>query len=684
MRRGIDKLLVLVLVVAGARQVDACPAEYPNRLLTKGDEAVLRSPVADFLLEVRRIQLPGKPEFQAIISNDDEMAGADLAELRAALARQKTPSADIEPLVSRYRAARDRLRQHARDINEPRLGEVEIPDGLPAEFADYHRGAVAYHQKRYEEARREWAALLDRPAEQRHFRSTWAVFMIGRSWVDQDPTAAVPWFERTRALVRQGFPDSQGLAAASLGWQARAELRRGRYEEAISLYLEQAISGDVRAYVSLLIAVKRLLKEEPVVLERVTRHPLAQQVVTAYIVAQGGPRLWSRGAPPEQFVKTWLEAAEKADVKAMPGAERLAWAAYQADDMEAAKRWLARAPQDSPITKWFKAKLLLHDGRIEPAARLLTEVVRLFPADEIWRDTPADQKWYGFWYRDGLSPRMMVLGEIGVLHVARHEYVEAMDALLRGGFWRDAAYVAEQVLTADELKRYVDGRYPRVTTSAPSTEPAAGPRSSTPGGVAPGVAMRHLLARRLAREKRWQEARGYYPDESREVFDRYTKAYMAGHDRSKSKAYRAEALVEAAWLARRNGSELLGTELEPDWARLVGGSEIGSTASVQAAKAAKVVPSSGDERRRLQQSVGLRKPWRCYRYIAADLAWEAAELMPNESEETAQVLCAAGSWLKARDPKAADRFYKALVRRCGSTPLGKKAAELRWFPVPDD
>jgi len=59
--------------------------------------------------------------------------------------------------------------------------------------------------------------------------------------------------------------------------------------------------------------------------------------------------------------------------------------------------------------------------------------------------------------------------------------------------------------------------------------------------------------------------------------------------------------------------------------------------------------------------------------------------MPNESEETARVLCEAGSWLKARDPKAADRFYKALVRRCGTTPLGKKAAELKWFPkLPSD
>ena len=42
-----------------------------------------------------------------------------------------------------------------------------------------------------------------------------------------------------------------------------------------------------------------------------------------------------------------------------------------------------------------------------------------------------------------------------------------------------------------------------------------------------------------------------------------------------------------------------------------------------------------------------------YRYRAADLAWEAARLMPDNAPELAVLLCEAGGWLKARDPKAA-------------------------------
>ena len=56
--------------------------------------------------------------------------------------------------------------------------------------------------------------------------------------------------------------------------------------------------------------------------------------------------------------------------------------------------------------------------------------------------------------------------------------------------------------------------------------------------------------------------------------------------------------------------------------------------------------------------------------------------MPDGSEDTARMLCAAGEWLRVRDPKAADRFYKALVRRCGTTPLGREADRIHWFPRP--
>ena len=54
--------------------------------------------------------------------------------------------------------------------------------------------------------------------------------------------------------------------------------------------------------------------------------------------------------------------------------------------------------------------------------------------------------------------------------------------------------------------------------------------------------------------------------------------------------------------------------------------------------------------------------------------------MPDESAILAERLCEAGGWVKGKDPRAADRFYKALVTRCGTTELGRAAIEKKWFP----
>ena len=122
--------------------------------------------------------------------------------------------------------------------------------------------------------------------------------------------------------------------------------------------------------------------------------------------------------------------------------------------------------------------------------------------------------------------------------------------------------------------------------------------------------------------------------------------------------------------------------MEPDWnAGGEGNYELDPVTGVRGAGTrARLTASSADERRRVGQSaVTPDKRWH-YRYLAAELAWQAAGLLPNESDETARLLCEAGSWLKARDPRAANRFYKALVQRCGTTDLGREAQRLHWLP----
>ena len=139
-------------------------------------------------------------------------------------------------------------------------------------------------------------------------------------------------------------------------------------------------------------------------------------------------------------------------------------------------------------------------------------------------------------------------------------------------------------------------------------------------------------------------------------------------------------------MARTNGIELLGTELEPDWAIYEGGYELDVIWQTRLtnAPASQINRAYTNEIKRARsRDVAPDKRFH-YRYQAADLAWAAAQLLPDNSDETARILCTAGGWLKYRDPQTADRFYKALVRRCRQTAIGTRADELHWFPELDE
>ena len=125
---------------------------------------------------------------------------------------------------------------------------------------------------------------------------------------------------------------------------------------------------------------------------------------------------------------------------------------------------------------------------------------------------------------------------------------------------------------------------------------------------------------------------------------------------------------------------VLGSELDPDWGLWGGQLDTATYGLDPTARAEGGFAPVPDEAERYARS--RPEPYRRYhyRYLAAEYAWRAAELMPDQDERTARILATAGGWLKDRDPEAADRFYKALVRRCGATALGREAARRRWFP----
>lgn len=729
--------LATALLVLVAKSSLACGPYFPNNLLDNGDHAVLVAPAANFENELLRMklvtsrfravnnaadyaeegtlneQIPGELRVFHNSMHADETIQTESRDLRAALKQANISKDESERLNNAHLVEREKLRkylavfiawensggwtwgahgEHGKkpETPAPAFPQIEIAKDLPGEFADYFDGALAWHNpaiSNKDVARASWEHLLARPEAERKFKSTWAAFMLGKSWEKENPDKAVEYFQQVRDLAKHGFADSTGLAAASLGLEARIYLAQEKFERAIDLYLEQFATGDSTALNSLRFTAATALKTGSAdSLHPLAANPKTQRVITACLVSFHPP-----GDNPYEsdnnITKVWLAAVETANVKDVESAEKLALAAYRANAMDLAQRWIKRAP-DSPVTQWLQAKLLLRDGKVKQAAALLAKVTRSFPPEPPSTNTPASfaenlSVVINSEYDESLSAGQQALGELGVLHLARREYTQSLDALLRSSYWMDAAYVAERVLTPDELKNYVNENWPSV-----SPEESVRETKDTHDGESlmtnPRQQIRYLLARRLTRLSRGNEAREYFPAEWQPQFDAFMKSLDTGWDESLPAEQRARALFAAAFIARTNGMELLSTEVEPDWSIYGGGYAWSSFAESRTNDSFKYLGASADELRRSGEHHPNPEERFHYRYQAAFLGWEAAKLLPDNSDETARILCTAGSWLKDRDPDTADIFYKALMRRCRKTAIGALADKIRWFPVLDE
>ena len=725
--KRIRTLLLSAAIGFIADELPACGPDFPNYILEGGGDQVLAAPRTDFYRELDRLHLA--PHFRAVISTNhyaEQNISLEQADLLAALKKTGADDFDAALIAAQHLAERIKLLQfnaafkawsnsapEAWDQNAmkyvrgqpvgppPKFPVVNIVAGLPEEFGDYFDGAIGWSSPlvlNQEICRRFWERVLELPPAQRHYKSVAAAFMLGKSWAQEDPDTAAGYFQQVRALAKSGFADSTGLAAASLGEEARLDLARKQFAPAIDLYLEQFATGDPTAANSLQFAVERSLQGD-LWLNELAADPQARRVVTAYMI--------SRGAADTN----WLAAMEAAGVQEAGAAEEFALAAYQAGQWTLAQRWIDRAP-DSPAAQWLQAKLLLRAGKTDEAAALLAIVSRSFPVESpaaIYQhdqaltqdrrqrqlnlpleppatNAPAtladDLSVAGYdYFSFDLDAPSQVLGELGVLHLARREYTESLDALLCAGFWMDAAYVAERVLTADELKTYVDGNW---TTADASPDLWNHGVAWEQGSFDPCREIRYLLARRLTRLDRGPEAGAYYPVEWRAAQAALVQDLAAGRDVYFSPVQRFYALVSAARIARTNGMELIGTELEPDWHIDGGDFETGLSAS---SRHEGLFPASKDELNRAAQNVV--RPEERFHYRAqaillkqeaARLAWEAVQQMPDNSDEAARMLSISGAWL---DQKFATACYQTILRRFGKTEIGAEAGRTGDLPTLD-
>jgi tetratricopeptide (TPR) repeat protein len=630
---------------------------YLQTIIDSSDRNFLRSPIASFRKELERLK-PRKAAHMAVITKDSFETQTRAAEMK-----------DIREAVREYLGFEDERRDEIAVRYEilrttASLTEQDRQD-IPKEFILYALGAAKFHMGDKTAAVGLWRELIELPAEMRRYRTTWAAYMVGRTLLDSTPSESIAWFRLVRQAASEGFKDTLGLAAASYGWEALAELRLKNYANSIELYLEHYASGHNSAVMSLRTAAGRMFRDNTSDLARAAKRKNVRQFVNAHIVSAQSPIHGYRGGPIKQVAERWLSALEKAGPENMECADRIGWVAYKAGDFETAARWLDFANPDSAIYKWIRSKLLLREGKTEEAIPLLAELVRTFPknSEEFYYASMGNHHNY-FSYRNSLNS---VYGELGTLQLARGQYVKALDILIRGGYWTDGAYIAERVLSLEEFKSYVDEFWPDSDSDSRTG------RSNEEGHE---WRIRYLLGRRLARHWKWEEARPYYPEERVEYFDGYVAAMKKGRDYTASESEQVKWLLKAARILREDGMDIIGTSFE--YRRRTEKSF--AEQRQEAAENEKIISLGKDEALRAERHRTIPEQRFHFRFVAAELAWEAANIMPDQDNETARVLCEAGSWIKYLDPGVADKFYKALVIRCGKTELGKAADQKRWFP----
>ncbi|MBF0308209.1 MAG: hypothetical protein HQL56_01610 [Magnetococcales bacterium] len=669
--------LVLLLPVPGW----SCGPEFGISLLYDREGSLLSGPRSWFFRELPRL-LPKSAESWRP-DQHDSIDGTDpdnyqLPEWREARRESfEEQGLSISQVHSLYEA---RSRESACEA-------YAAGHGLPEAVRHYAAGAVAFRRGAWEAARNHFEAVLSRPEEERGFREVWALYMLGRLEAKQDHReAAARHFEQVRQRVSEGLADPLGLAVASLGEEARLHLIPGSLAKALALYAKQASFGSRSAYLSLLAVAQSMLSNQNL-LDEAVLDPLSRSIIV--LLAHSGninnyptdldklPAARTSGLS-RSTVERLVGALEGQGVPEVTGASWLAAEAYR-------KGWFDLAGKLLPLERnylafWIEGKLALRKGERDVALASYQRAIKAFPREE------------GVLSRHGelitgdedRSTQCIIQAEEGVLRLDRGEYVEAFRLFYFAAldrwqwkfvtpYWSDVVYLAERILTVDELKNFVAGNIP-----APSKEilDEVEQYEYTNADVPPGVEIRLILARRLMRAGHFAEALTYFDGERlRDQARRYGQAMDRARSPWGGTISQAEAWYEAAMLLWESGMDLLGFEMRPDF-KIYDGSYFGNNPDTDQSY------TTSEEKSRVKESGPADEmPRFHYRLLTAEHLSMAADHVPKTSQAFAALLCKATGRMLAREPDRAAVYYRRYLKEGPYVPWAAHFG--RGCPEPD-
>lgn len=569
--------LSLALWVQAEREVEACGPEFPTSLLSNRPSSMLELPDGVFVIEASKL----------------------------------VPRPTVAYSV--------------------REGSQWRPQGGSAQERElYDQGAQAYHNGDHALAQTLFKKLLQLPAEQRLHRSTWAAYMLGRLGSGSQSVNA---YAMVRDLVAQGFRDELGLAASSLGQEAREHLNSGDLPRAVALYAQQAAHGHSSGATSLLFLARQAAHRPTSLL---LQDPLGQRLLGVYLYTR-------RDELTDTQAYALLETLANADTLA--GSSALAAAAYREAQWELADRLAVHDPSAS-LSRWVLAKLALRRGDRARARALLEEVRK----EQIASPQQCD-------------PRALsrVPGELAIIALAQGRMMDAMKRAWAARHQHSGAlYIAERVLTLAELTAFLQNPPPDEIELEANWYNAVSMTS-----------LRDLLGRRLMRaglrdltannpaqaELHFTQALSYLTESNRVAALVLAGSLQQAAD-SAAPINKARALYHASSLARSYGMETLGTSQSPDWAVTDGSLDLDAWRASEP-------PGTWIheyEKQRTRASAPASNQRFHYRWLASELAEASADLLPPQSQAFAATLCHSARYIFNRDSHRLEALWKRYVR----------------------
>lgn len=742
-----------------AAVVIACGPDFPLQVLDDRAGTLKQTPANSFAYEASHLLKAGDQllahENDSAIDPVSKASAADNADAAFMTAPQRAQLKSI-------RALKDGDATYAQGAGLPPAVRL-----YAAAAVDYQSGDVSLSAR----AQQRFQAVLDLPKAEGDWRAVWAAYMLAQTHAQAMQGAGnTPAVERAkaaqayalaRARANAGASDPNGLAVASYGEQARLALvKRGGavmcgyldfvnampcadevtpadLRLAVQLYAEQAARRSDSAVQSLRILAGWALSD-PERAQKLISDPLAQRLLVSYALARIGDMSGDNPDTPAEYdsynggyvdaargqknarvnpvLSSLVAALQKQGLAHIADADRVAALAYRSGNYALAQTLAER--QSSALASWVRAKLALRKGDLAGAAQAYAEAAKAFPQ----ADASVEPASLG-----------LIKAEQSVLTLSRGQYVEAFDQLykvtqasqreqkngslshpLYSDYSGDTWYLAERVLTVDELKTYVD-KYAAATPTPPLPQPLPAAydqqyyawMSAHPPQLADYL--RRLLARRLVREGRVAEALPYFPDDQDLRYAHIEMNYADGKSslatwrhRAVAKAYgealddarhawravsRAQAWYQAATLARQHGLEIMGYDQAPDYASLDGmlgfgpgrnapGDFFADTKKSNAQqspeqRAAADLPGefvSADERKRYAASESKPNTRYHYRNIAVDYIMKSADELPPRSQAFAAVLCQGSSFVYY-DAALAPVPYRRYVKQGAAVPF---------------